>query len=513
MFSRCVILSLVVMFLIPSESLQAQGALTLEKIEALVSIGTPDAAVASEISRRGVAFRVDRPLLDRLQAKGAGSQTLEALGRRMPVLDGAKQDLPKLITRLVSALDQGDLQSLAGLVDERLLRDVASLNAICRPFTYRAHSISGIIERPNREVEVRLRVLQMPMEESAAVLTFSQVGSGFRLRQVSTDLREWFAPLRAEAITIVHQFTAAAAAGRRDVAVELVSQGVALEDLFGSECQGQLAALRSGSQPRVEVKAYKGLKLAAGYGGFGTWGSDSIILDDVSGDLKIVRFTAPCRVTRRSSAIGARQRVVANVLEVEDEQIADYTLSRFGLKATTSTPPASGAGAAQPSPQSNDGSPRVSGQSPADGIRLLNQGLVDDAQAVWDSILSAGESLSLPACRERFGLCERGTLTLSAERLEFGTDGGKVVFSTAPQVVTSATVQSAIYAGGRGNYKVELRYGGKKYTVNYDPADGTCQKAVGVGSTGLSCGPSGMEKQRVVAEFVARAVLALGQSR
>lgn len=53
--------------------------LTLSQIEGLVAHGVPDSTMAGQIQRRGVGFAVTPAILDALQRKGAGPQTLAAI--------------------------------------------------------------------------------------------------------------------------------------------------------------------------------------------------------------------------------------------------------------------------------------------------------------------------------------------------------------------------------------------------------------------------------------------------
>lgn len=58
--------------------------LSLVQIEQLMTIKAPDTVIAREITTRGLAFAVDRSIVDDLQGKGAGTQTLGALRSAIP---------------------------------------------------------------------------------------------------------------------------------------------------------------------------------------------------------------------------------------------------------------------------------------------------------------------------------------------------------------------------------------------------------------------------------------------
>jgi hypothetical protein len=53
--------------------------LTVEQIEKLIKVPTPDLALAGEIQERGIDFSVDETILKRLISLGAGPKTIKAL--------------------------------------------------------------------------------------------------------------------------------------------------------------------------------------------------------------------------------------------------------------------------------------------------------------------------------------------------------------------------------------------------------------------------------------------------
>lgn len=58
--------------------------LSKQQLEELVSIGTPDAVIASEVRQRGLGFGVDAGLIERFRRRGAGTATLRALSAQLP---------------------------------------------------------------------------------------------------------------------------------------------------------------------------------------------------------------------------------------------------------------------------------------------------------------------------------------------------------------------------------------------------------------------------------------------
>jgi hypothetical protein len=333
----------------------AQSApLSLSQIEKLIQIQAPDNTVAAEIERRGVDFVPSKETIEKLRRMGAGSATLDALDRLRPMLDEAKQVIPGILKQLYQALDQGNPSSVRPLLTADLVRNSEKLDAICKPFTYRAHYIEAIIERPQRRFEVRVRVLLQPLDEHAYVLLFGVSQDHFFLQDISEPSKDWFGPELNEAEELGRRIWYAGVAGRLDVLSQNASPGLPVSTLVTDPCwrdffSGAAKDASFNNEPRM-VK-YKGLKpavIAALSASFATLLVDRINgqpkIVAVGGDISAQRFSPlevsrlrPCRPD--TSSIDGYGRLIPN----EDPGIELLTLQRFGLaapsKSELSAPP------------------------------------------------------------------------------------------------------------------------------------------------------------------------------
>ncbi|MBZ5685882.1 MAG: hypothetical protein LAP86_12695 [Acidobacteriia bacterium] len=243
-------------------SAQAQAPLTLEQVRNLINVGAPDATVAHEIQTRGLAFTPDRELLAQLERQHAGTRTLAAVRDFLPMLDEAKKQIPQVLQTIYSALDQGNPISVRSSMSTDLANNTAKLDTICRPFTYRAHYVEAIIERPQKRFEVRVHVLFKPLDERAYLLWFGVSGGSFQLQDVGDPPADWFQPQLAAAEQVVRKFVYAVNAGRNDVAEQIVTRGLVV-NLGSSEA---LSAIRSSRISQVSTQQlglfyYKGVKI------------------------------------------------------------------------------------------------------------------------------------------------------------------------------------------------------------------------------------------------------------
>jgi len=316
---------------------QAQGPLTLEQVRNLINIGAPDATVAHEIQTRGVAFTPDRELLAQFERQRAGTKTLAALRDFLPMLDEAKKQIPQVLRTIYSALDQGNPISVRASMSNDLANNTAKLDMICKPFTYRAHYVEAIIERPQKRFEVRVHVLFKPLEERAYLLWFGVSGGSFQLQDVGDPPEDWFQPQLSAAEQIVRKFVYAVNAGRNDVAQQIVTSGLVL-NLGSSKA---LAAIRSSQISQVSTQQlgiyyYKGLKIRNEISVHETGklccSTYAFLLEPLPGDPKIVAW---------NDGGGGNGYV-------EDVTLEYATLKRFGISATP--PTQSQAANTQPSP-------------------------------------------------------------------------------------------------------------------------------------------------------------------
>jgi hypothetical protein len=329
---------------------QAKAPLTLDQVRKLVTVGAPDDTVAHEIETRGIAFVPSRDLLAQLQGQRAGSKTLAALHDFLPMLDEARKEIPALLKTIYGALDEGNSNSIRPSLSNELANNSSKLDQICKPFTYNAHYLEGIIERPQRRFEVRVRVLFKPLEERAYLLWFGVAGDNFQLQDVSEPSADWTQPQLSAGEQLVRKFVYAVNAGRNDVAEQIVAPR-----LVGSLPSSKtITAIRNSkiSQISTQVLAmfeYKGLKIRNEI-----WVHEEgkmccstyEFLVEPSGDAKIVAWN-----------IGS-----AKSFESEDAALEYATLKRFGLPATP--PPESTAVASSAPPAAGTSTSPVQQQQP-----------------------------------------------------------------------------------------------------------------------------------------------------
>jgi hypothetical protein len=238
----------------------AQGAqsqpLGLGQIQRLIQLQAPDATIAAEIRRRGLSFTPDRRTVEAL--RGAGPETLQAIDELRPMLDEAKLAIPQTLTKIYQALDQGNPQAIGPFVSPEITSRTQALDAVCRPFTYKAHYVETIIERPGRKFEARVRVLFKPFDEKAQVFTFHPNRSTFVLIQVGND------PLTLEteaAKEVVRQFVFAVRAGKWDVASRYASPHLPIDKMKAPEWAQYFDKITGAQVDSVQIIADHGILL------------------------------------------------------------------------------------------------------------------------------------------------------------------------------------------------------------------------------------------------------------
>jgi TonB family protein len=273
-------------FLWPQNAAGQQSAvrrLTLSQVEELVSHHVPDATMQREIQRRGLAFTPTAAVLESLRAKGAGLLTLAEISAlepkgagpragRIPVpgmsapvsepaqltLEVARRALPAILTQIYRSLDAGDPQAARQFLSGDVLNDAQQLDAICMPFSYRAHYVSSVIERPGPVFEARVRTLFKPFEAKAQVFTFQPYMGTFMLLRVEKD------PLAAEidsAQEAVRQFIFAVRAGTWDVAARYASPGLPLEQMKSPDWAEYFSKITSAKVSSDDIRTKGGLLL------------------------------------------------------------------------------------------------------------------------------------------------------------------------------------------------------------------------------------------------------------
>ena len=277
----------VVMVLWQQEAIGQQPALqklTLSQIEGLVSHGVPDSSLHTAIMTRGLAFTPTGAILEALRAKGAGPLVLSDIGERIPggavpppettasgggggvsiTLVEARRVIPVELTTIFQALNDGNPQGASRYLTPDVAGSNQRLDSICRPFTYRAHSIEAIIERPNGMFEARVRVLYKPFDERGLVLKFRFASGVFQLVESSEWLDEWFGPSEETAAQMVRKFIYAAKAQEGSVLPALVDSGIDVSHYTADPCWREALARITGVDKVITpLEQFHGLKIHA----------------------------------------------------------------------------------------------------------------------------------------------------------------------------------------------------------------------------------------------------------
>jgi len=329
----------------PARPQDGQGRpLSLSQIERLIQVQAPDATIAAEIRQHGLNFAPGKETADTLRRLGAGPETLQAIDELRPMLDEAKQAIPVILTRLYQALDQGSLQAIRDLVSPQIAQNSETLDAICRPFTYKAHYIEAIIERPNQNFETRVHALFQPFHENVYVLTFHPYHGGFQLTAMHEPSDDWFGPAKEAAIQLARNFIYAAKAQRAEALANLVGPDVDVSRYTANPCWQELFQMVSEIRNvNAVLESHAGVKIAVHAS---VWLSRSsgeqaeFWIDSVGGQYKIVSaepmrapefifgmFSDPpsaCRGVNRDIFSPARS-----------PYIEQATLKRFGLPTSS----------------------------------------------------------------------------------------------------------------------------------------------------------------------------------
>jgi len=200
-----------------------------------------------------------------------------------------------------------------------------SIDRICKPFTYRAHYIESIIERPKQEFDVRVRVLFRPIEENAYTLIFGLADDSFYLKGFrKSDVDDWFRPWETEAKEIARKFIFAAKSGRQDVISHLTTKSLDTSLLLSKYHEALQENVIKIENPNADMVNYKGLKIQVKTESKGAWlGVDylywTFLIDRIEGEFKIVKW-----------------KIFKFMLsaEAEDPNLESYTLKRFRLSSS-----------------------------------------------------------------------------------------------------------------------------------------------------------------------------------
>jgi hypothetical protein len=327
-----------------AKTVNAQGVqtqpLSLIQIQKLIRVQAPDSTIAAEIRRRGLGFVASKEISEALRRAGAGAETLQAIDELRPMLDEARQAIPPILARIYQSLDQGNPQAIRPFVSPQIAGDAARLDAISRPFAYRAHYIEAVIERPGQRFEVRVHALFKPLVEKAQVLTFHPSRGTFLLMDIADPGDDWFGPAKEAAIQIARNFIYAAKAQRAEVLAGLVVPGLDVSRYLSEPCwRDKFQLVIEVRDVRAQLEDHQGLKIAVhaqvavkAAAGMTTEESGDFWIDRVDDQYKIVSvrplhdtffyYVPPQSCRRMDDTFYAA---------VEAPHLADDTLARFGL--------------------------------------------------------------------------------------------------------------------------------------------------------------------------------------
>jgi len=250
-------------------------------------------------------------------------------------LDEAKQRIPPILKRIYQDLDQGNPRASSSFISSNMFSSSQVLDTVCKPFTYRAHYIENIIERPNNKFEVMTRLLSQLMNEIARVLTFRVENNSFVLESVSKYPVGWFDTWKEESKEIARNFYYAMKADKQEVIKKLVSSGEAIYPKFSSHFgraaipsyirfQRNLQSLGEITSISVNIISDKGLKAHVMFSCVSssippTW---NLYIDNIDGEYKIIKW--------QFEEWGWEARAT-------DPNIESYTLKRFKSKEELSS--------------------------------------------------------------------------------------------------------------------------------------------------------------------------------
>ena len=202
-------------------------------------------------------------------------------------------------------------------------------DSICKPYTYRAHYIENVIERPNHQFDVWVRVLLKPIDEQAYVLTFQDQDGSFFLTGIGDPPPNWFGEQKEHAAEVVRQFVYGMKAGREDVVSHLVTSDMQ-KDFISDRCwklQFQKFNYEIGSMNYVNLTSYEGLKIRVQPSGPGAF-----LVEQIKGEYKVVTAFAGIEhayVASNDDCVAGRD--TDKMKPVEDPNLEARTLERFHL--------------------------------------------------------------------------------------------------------------------------------------------------------------------------------------
>ena len=249
-------------------------------------------------------------------------------------LTKAKQSIPTILKSIYEALNNGDIGATRLLVSSELINSTEKLEAICKPFNYRAHYIEAMVERPDQVFEVRAHVLLRPLDEYAYSLLFRISQDRFYLADVIEPSENWIDPQKKIAEELARKFIYAARAGRQDILKQIVSPAFDTTPFITDPCwKVFFENINQITYPSVSIEADRGRKLKvelfldACSNAQGTF-----VVDRIDGEYKIVKADPYGHSICFGLHAEAGNKCSSTFPEiVEDRNLEEYTLRRFGL--------------------------------------------------------------------------------------------------------------------------------------------------------------------------------------
>jgi hypothetical protein len=331
--------------------------LTLSQVEQLVSHGVPDSTLSTQIQRRGLAFTPTPAIVESLRVKGAGPLTIAAIevtirggpnsgsaglhgpvaaaapryDASAPMLSEARRTIPIEVATIYRSLDEGNPQGARQFLSSDILNDAHHLDQICIPYTYRAHYIASIVERPGDLFETRVRVLIKPFKEVAQIFWFRAsdgvfVATGVDPDQFSTDAEQ--------AKESVRQFIFAAKGGRWEIAAHYASPHLPLDPLKSPKYTAYFDKITTANASFDKTLNEGGIRLLIRVDvRGGLWYLPDFLVDPSTGLIVRAFFRSPENIYSE----------VPDPAGVTDPDFEAYTLKRFGLPTASLSPAAEAA--------------------------------------------------------------------------------------------------------------------------------------------------------------------------
>jgi len=393
MNSTCSLVIILVVIILWPQSTHGQQAtlqkLTLSQIEGLVSHGVPDSTMSAQIQKRGLAFTPTPANLDELRTKGTGPLTIAAIKATIrggpnsgstvlhgpvaaaaprydasaPMLSEARRTIPIEVATIYHSLDEGNPQGARQFLSSDILNDAHHLDQICIPYSYRAHYIASIVERPGDLFETRVRVLIKPFKEVAQIFWFHAsngvfVATGVDPDQFSTDAEQ--------AKESVRQFIFAAKGGRWEVAAHYASPHLPLDPLKSPKYTAYFDKITTANASFDKTLNEGGIRLLIRVDvRGGLWYLPDFLVDPSTGLIVRAFFRSPENIYSE----------VPDPAGVTDPDFEAYTLKRFGLPTASLSP----AVEAAPNPVE-----KVA-PSLAETMQLIQDTLKEQGQLVYQS--------------------------------------------------------------------------------------------------------------------------------